>query len=79
VAQKVRIGDQSWTTFVTGTVEGDGVRPVGGMEMGSKSRFGVQPTLRLRLDDGEITVVTIDDFTQVETLPPSRHAAGGAA
>lgn len=76
VAQKVRIGDQSWTTFVTGTVEGGGVRPVGGMEMGSKSRFGVQPTLRLRLDDGELTVVAIDELTQIEALAP--QTPGGA-
>jgi hypothetical protein len=76
VAQKVRVGDQNWTTYVTGTVEGDGLRPVGGMEMGSKSRFGVQPTLRLRLDDGEITVVAIDDHTRIDAIPRA-NASGG--
>ncbi len=68
IAQRVRVGDQAWTTFVTGTVEADGTRPVGGMEMGGKARFTQQPTVRLRLSDGEITVVAVDEGTRYEVL-----------
>ncbi len=68
VSQDVRIGAANWRTFVVGTVEADGRRPIGGMEMGSKAHYSYQPTLRIRLDDGELTVVTVDDGTRVETL-----------
>jgi hypothetical protein len=71
VSQDVRIGAARWRTFVVGTVEDDGTRPVGGMEMGSKAHFGYQPTLRVRLDDGEVTVVAVDDQTRVEVLSPA--------
>jgi hypothetical protein len=71
VAQQVRVGSQVWNTYVTGTVEGSTIRPVGGMEMGSKAFFSYQPTLRLRLDDGEITTIALDEQTAVETLSPA--------
>lgn len=70
VTQDVRVGDRRWRTSVVGTLEGEGVRPVGGMEMGAKAHFSYQPTLRLRLDDGELTVVAVDESTRFETLPP---------
>ena len=68
VTQAVRVGHRQWTTRVEGLVEGEGFRPVGGMEMGGKASYCLQPTLRLRRDDGEITVVSLDDSSQVETL-----------
>lgn len=68
VVQHVRVGHRRWTTEVTGTVETEGVRPVGGMEMGSKAMYCRQPTLRLRKEDGEITVVALDEQTEVQTL-----------
>ena len=68
VIQSVRVGHQSWKTHVTGTVEREGFRPVGGMEMGGKARYCNQPTLRLRKDDGEVTVVALDDDSVVETV-----------
>jgi hypothetical protein len=52
-----------------GTVAGEGVRPVGGMEMGTKDIYSRQPTLTLRRDDGEVTVVALDENTKVEVLP----------
>lgn len=70
VAQEVRVGHRRWTTYVTGTVEDSGSRPVGGMEMGGKAIYCHQPTLRLRLDDGEETVVAIDARTRVEPIGP---------
>jgi len=38
------------------------------MEMGAKAAALNQPTLRLRADDGEITVVAIDGGTKIEAL-----------
>lgn len=65
VIQFVRVGHRRWTTEVTGTVEAEGVRPVGGMEMGGKAMYCRQDTLTLRKADGEITVVAIDENTEV--------------
>ncbi|MDB5352423.1 MAG: hypothetical protein JWN86_3670 [Planctomycetota bacterium] len=68
VIQHVRVGHRRWTTEATGTVEGEGVRPVGGMEMGGKAMYCRQTTLRLREPDGEITVVAFDENTEVKPL-----------
>src|SRR3954468_16357267 len=68
VTQRVRVGDREWTPQVEGVLEQEGLRPVGGMEMGGKSLYCHQPTLRLRRDDGEVTVVAVDEDTRVETL-----------
>ncbi|MEW4568487.1 hypothetical protein AB1L88_11520 [Tautonia sp. JC769] len=82
VVQFVRVGHRRWKTEVTGTVEGEGLRPVGGMEMGGKALYCHQPTLRLRRDDGEITNIALDENTRVETLdtpaPASATASGPA-
>jgi hypothetical protein len=68
VTQHVRVGHRRWLTQVEGVVEGEGRRPVGGIEMGGKASYVQQPTLRLRREDGEITEVALDDSTQVEVL-----------
>ncbi len=68
VVQRVRVGSRSWLTQIVGAVTGESVRPVGGMEMGTKDRYCRQPTLMLRGDDGEISVVALDENTQVEVL-----------
>ena len=68
VVQHVRVGHRRWTTEVSGVVEAEGLRPVGGMEMGGKAMYCRQDTLRLRKSDGEITVVALDENTEVETL-----------
>lgn len=71
VIQHVRVGHRRWTTEVRGVVEAEGNRPVGGMEMGAKAAYIHQPTLRLRKEDGEITVVAVDENTVVEELAPA--------
>jgi hypothetical protein len=38
------------------------------MEMGGKASYCLQPTIRLRHDDGEVTVVAVDDDTEVQTV-----------
>ncbi len=68
VTQTVRVGHRQWTTRVEGVVELEGFRPVGGIEMGGKASYCHQPTLRLRRDDGEVTVVALDEKTQVQTI-----------
>lgn len=69
ITQRVRVGHREWLTHVVGRVERESVRPVGGMEMGGKASYCYQPTIRIRCEDGEVTVVTFDDDTLVETLP----------
>jgi hypothetical protein len=71
VIQHVRVGHRHWTTEVTGTVESEGLRPVGGMEMGGKGLFCHQDTLNLRRDDGEVTVVALDEHTEVHPVAES--------
>lgn len=68
VVQFVRVGHRRWTTEVIGTVELEGQRPVGGIEMGGKATYCLQPILRLRKDDGEITEVALDENTAVEPI-----------
>jgi hypothetical protein len=68
VTHKVRVGHREWTTQVEGLVEREAYRPVGGIEMGGKASYCHQPTLRLLRDDGEVTVVALDDDTQVQTV-----------
>jgi hypothetical protein len=68
VRQHVRVGDRRWTTEVEGTVELEGLRPVGGVEMGGKAIYCHQPTLQLRRADGEITVVALDEHTEVSEV-----------
>jgi hypothetical protein len=79
IAQHVRVGDKRWTTYVTGVVEDGGTRPVGGMEMGVKANFCFQPTLRLRLDDGEITILAVDENTEYEVLASPAAPPRGAS
>jgi hypothetical protein len=69
VIQRVRVGHREWTTQVEGIVEKEGLRPVGGMEMGGKSIYCHQPTLRLRHNNGEVTVVALDEDSRVESVP----------
>jgi hypothetical protein len=76
VTQDVRVGGRRWQTQVEGVIETEGFRPVGGMEMGGKASYCLQPTLRLRRDSGEVTVVALDDDTAVQDL--SAGAAQGA-
>lgn len=74
VVQHVRVGPQRWVTEVRGEVVGESNRPVGGMEMGGKGLYCHQPTLMLRRTDGEVTVVAIDEHTEVHTLPEAEQA-----
>lgn len=69
VVQHVRVGHRRWSTQVTGIVLEEGLRPVGGMEMGTKALYCHQPTLKLRLDDGELLVVAVDENTEVRVTP----------
>jgi hypothetical protein len=56
-------------THIEGVVTGEGRRPVGGIEMGGKASFCHQPTLQLERDDGELTLITVDEETEVKVIP----------
>lgn len=68
VTQFVRVGHRRWATQIEGTIVDASARPVGGMEMGGKAFYCHQPTIRLKLDDGELTTVALDETTRVEQL-----------
>jgi hypothetical protein len=68
VTQQVRVGHRQWTTQVEGIVEGEGYRPVGGIEMGGKASYCQQNILRLRHDDGELSVVALDEDSVVQPV-----------
>ena len=74
VTQHVRVGGRSWNVQFEGFVELEGLRPVGGMEMGGKASYCFQPTIRLRRDDGEVMVVALDEESQIQEVAPG---AGG--
>ncbi|WP_435017272.1 hypothetical protein TA3x_004874 [Tundrisphaera sp. TA3] len=69
VTQHVRVGHREWTTQVVGIVEREGVRPLGGMEMGGKGLYARQQTIRLRRDDGEIIDVALDEQSELVEVP----------
>ncbi len=71
VTQHVRVGHLKWVTRVVGTIEDEGVRPVGGMEMGDKALYCRQDTLLLRRETGELTSIALDTNTQVEVIDES--------
>jgi hypothetical protein len=68
VVQQVRVGHRRWLTEMVGTVAQESLRPVGGIEMGGKALYCHQPTLKLIKDDGEISVLAIDENTDVEVI-----------
>ena len=68
VTQNVRVGNRRWLTQVEGVVELESRRAVGGIEMGGKAFYCLQPTLRLKRDDGEFTEVAMEDDTKVDVL-----------
>lgn len=69
MTQFIRVGHRRWLTEVEGQVEGEGRRPVGGIEMGGKASYCQQQTLTLRRDDGELIEIALDDETKVEPVP----------
>ena len=71
VTQSVRVGSRRWSTQVEGLVAREGLRPVGGIEMGGKASYCQQPTIRLVRDDGEVIVVAVDEDTRIQTLANS--------
>ena len=68
VVQHVRVGSHRWSSEIVGVIEDESRRPVGGIEMGTKHFYCYQPTLYLRLDDGEHTTVALDDKSEVYVL-----------
>jgi hypothetical protein len=73
VTQFVRVGHRRWLTLFEGAFERDGLRPVGGIEMGGKASYCMQTTIRLRRDDGEVVEVALDENTKVEPVTARTH------
>jgi|GEM_PF-1728684 len=71
VIQHARVGHRRWRTQVEGVVVNEGIRPVGGIEMGGKAAFCRQNTLMLKKADGELTQVAIDENTEITVLEPA--------
>lgn len=71
VVQYARVGHRRWKTQVEGVVVDEGLRPVGGIEMGGKAAFCRQATLMLKRDDGELTQVAVDENTEITVLQPA--------
>lgn len=68
VDHQVKVGMQSWQTTTTGTVERT-ERRRHGLHMRRNFDDGVwSDIVVLRLDDGELTTVTIDEFTRIRRL-----------
>ncbi len=68
VVQQVRVGHRRWVTEMIGTVAEESLRPVGGIEMGGKALYCHQPTLKLIKDDGEISVLALDENSDIEVI-----------
>jgi hypothetical protein len=75
ITQFVRVGHRRWLTQVEGVVVGEGWRPVGGIEMGGKTPYCHQKTLQLKRDSGELTLVTLDEHSQVQEISIGAAAA----
>jgi len=71
VVQFARVGHRRWKTQVDGVVVSEGLRPVGGIEMGGKAAFCRQTTLMLKRGDGELTQVAVDENTEITVLEPA--------
>lgn len=71
VVQYARVGHRRWKTQVEGVVVSEGLRPVGGIEMGGKAAFCRQDTLMLRRSDGELTEIAVDENTEIIMLEPA--------
>lgn len=71
VVQYARVGHRRWRTHVEGVVVSEGLRPVGGIEMGGKAAFCRQDTVMLRRADGELTSIAVDENTEITILEPA--------
>jgi hypothetical protein len=68
VTQRVRVGKRQWRSTVEGTVEATSRRLTGLHTDRARDDHVYVDALRLQRDDGEITTLTLDEFTDLEVL-----------
>lgn len=74
ITQPVRIGRRKWPAVVEGTVRDLKVLVTGLTVERGKDDVVTAPTIHLIKDNGELTSVTVDEFTTVELLPDAAPA-----
>lgn len=80
VTQQIAGRDYAWTTETTGTVISYRQRPTGSWFAHSRDDKLWLDRLELRLDDGELTNLNLDEFSRIdfEKDAPDESAAGAA-
>lgn len=68
ITQRVRVGKRQWHTTVEGTVEKISRQLTGLHTDRARDDHVYVDALRLRLNGGEITTLTLDEFTDLEVL-----------
>lgn len=68
VTQRVRVGKRQWRSTVEGTVEKTSRQLTGLHTDRARDDRVYVDALRLKRDDGEITTLTLDEFTDLEVL-----------
>lgn len=68
VVHQVKVGSKTWTTKTAGTVEHVGRRRHGLHYRRNIDDKVFSDEIKLRLDDGTLTTVRIDEFSEVKKL-----------
>jgi hypothetical protein len=79
VTQQIAARDYSLGTEVVGTVVGFEQKQTGSWYAHSKNDKLWLDRLLLKLDDGELTTLILDDYSHVEILQPATASAAAAA
>ena len=79
VTQQIPHRDRVWTQLVRGTVVSCQQKQTGSWFAHSKNERLWLDRLVLRKEDGEITTLILDEFSQIEVLPESPAAPAPAA
>jgi ribosomal protein L34 len=78
VTHEVKVGFRKWYVTTTGTVVGKDRRRHGLHYQRNFDDKAFSDVLILRRDDGELTTITIDEFTELRKVPSStRDGTGG--
>lgn len=68
VTQQVPHRDEAWTNIIEGVVTGYEQRKTGSWYAHSKDDKLWLDRLELRLDDGEIVILNLDQYTRIEAV-----------
>lgn len=75
VTQPVRVGRRQWPAVVEGTVRDLKTLVTGLTVERGKDDIVTAPTVHLVKDNGELSSITVDEFTTFELLGPLRDSA----